>query len=119
MVGCLGDHRQHTLIGVVSIGGANVAADGPIEAFQPAGGAQISAQPSGVCGFQTVVGDGAAEVAAEGFCGFGLGAAVLAPDRQVAPQGGAEVFGSPDGLEIPQDGAALAPAFGGRPMSLS
>ncbi|MEI8191423.1 MAG: glycosyltransferase family 1 protein, partial [candidate division NC10 bacterium] len=43
-------------------------------------------------------------LAAQGFGRFGMAGAILAPDLEVAAEGGAQVFGFPDGLEILHNG---------------
>ena len=84
IIGFLSDDSQDPLVGVIGAGAADVPAQGAIEALQAAGGTQMAAVPVRVLLLDAIVGQGGAEVAAQGGDGVRLGVPVLADDLQVA-----------------------------------
>jgi hypothetical protein len=58
--------------------------------------------------FERIVGHGRPELAAQDCDRGRLGAAVLAPDGEIAAQRGSIVFGLPNGSEVEEDRAAFA-----------
>ncbi len=111
LVSFLGDHGQHAGIGVVGVGCADAAPESAVETFEITRGAQARPRPSGMLGFQLVVGDGAAKVAAQGGDGGGLVLAILATDAHVAAERGGVVFARPDCGGVFEDGPPLASAL--------
>jgi len=97
---------------MIGVGAADTVPQESVEAFETAGCAQVLALPGWVAFLQAEVGDGGAEVAAEGGHGFGLAGAVLLHDAQGAVQDGAALLGLEDGDEVAEDGAALAFTYG-------
>ena len=57
---------------------------------------------------ELIVGDGGAEVTAQGSDGFRLSGTILADDGEIAAQGSIVTLGFPDGAEVTEDGFAVA-----------
>ena len=80
----LSDHSDKALVGVIGTGGASSAAESAVEALESTGGTQVSAFPGRKLLFQMVVGDGRAEVTAQGGDRLRLRMAIRADDLQIA-----------------------------------
>jgi hypothetical protein len=96
---------------MIGTGGADVAAQGAVAAFQAAGGTQMAAVPVWVALLDLEVGHRGAEVAVPRRDGIRLSVALLPHPLKVAAQDGGTLLGGPDGLKVFEDGAA-ARAFG-------
>ena len=82
-----------------------------VEAFKPAGGAEMGHVPVGVTFVHGKVGDGRPEVAAETMHGLWLCQAILADDVAIALEHGGESFGLPNVVEVAENGFALPALF--------